>query len=276
MKIPKLSKLVREAEETQDYPASAPRTAPSSAIPVKKLYNVPFYSMSAKEAYDMLKKYAGKLEQIGINVGTPKNLGQGATGNAFEIADHTVMKVTVDQNEANACQRIKGKQLKNVYEVYNVFEVTGDETDRWADKRFFIHQELLATPPAEILNHWYPAKSALNAWQGYEWSPAEEDEKIKKALHGFFRRDYGEPEDMMHIYEPLEKAMFQIQNGLKELEENKIMFKDYHNKNIMLRPSTQQLVLIDLGVSRSPRAKIDKLEAKALESLFKHQMERIL
>jgi serine/threonine protein kinase len=274
MKIPKLSKLV---EQTTDVD-SGPRTAPTSAVPDKKLHDVPFYAMSAKEAYDVLKSFSGKLEQAaGIDVGAaPQNLGQGATGNAFRIADNTVMKVTVDRNEANACQRIKGKQLKNVYEIYNVFEVVEEGSVKWADKKYFIHQEFLAKPDNTITNYWRPANRALKAWQAQEWSPAQEDEKLEKAFYNFFNMEYGDPGLMEHIFKPLHKAMLEVKNGLEELLENKIIFKDYHKNNIMKRPSTGQIVLIDLGVSRSPEARIDKLEAKALESLFKHQMNRIL
>lgn len=270
-KLPTIKKLL----ETQKWPPEpkkdispkvGPRTKPlSSQMPTGK-HPVNMYSMSAPDAYKLIQKFAGRLDQAGIHVGeSPSKLGSGATGTAFDLRDGTALKVTVDRNEANACQRIKGKKLKNVYQIFNVFELDSLNT-------YVIHQELLEPLDPVVRKYWSAVNSALGKWK-YDGHTSDDN----KALEYFeYYWDQSNSEFDKQPHDQLQTAFLEILNGMRELDEHKIEFIDYHVGNIMFRAHTGQHVIIDLGVSKSPEQKINKLEEVALKSLFNHQMARII
>lgn len=65
-----------------------------------------------------------------------KKLGEGAYGSAFDIRDNKVLKITSDASEAFFANKLKGKKLENVYQIYEVYELTSQNK-----KSIFYHNK---------------------------------------------------------------------------------------------------------------------------------------
>lgn len=180
------------------------------------------YSDKAEAKYLELKD---KLTSLGYPT-TGRILGFGSFGVAIEMPGNKVMKITADKTEAKAASLIVGKKLKNVYRVYEVFTLKS-----LRGTFFFI-----------ICEHLQKVSFV--------------DETVDLLTTGNYKKiietEYGgnvknAPPDVQ-----------QIINGLKELDDIGIDFHDVHLGNIMKRGN--QLVLIDLGMSKSPQGQINLYE----------------
>jgi serine/threonine protein kinase len=221
--------------------------------------------MEPHRAQKILDHYKDRLEKAGIKIGeNPEALGAGATGTAYHIGNNKVLKITKDRSEANACNRIKGKKLKNVYEIYDVFEL--DDLGVYV-----IHQELLAPLDPVVTKNWSKSYTALTRAVNRKWSLEEALDELEAEWEG----GWG-PTPEESAKPAVKEAFAQAYNGLKELEENRIIFRDFHYKNIMKRPSSGELVIIDLGVSRSPERAIDKLNEGIIREDWSWHMRRLL
>jgi hypothetical protein len=192
------------------------------------------------QALRLLDKYGESLEKAGVNIsGMPRVLGgdKGAQGTPLDIGG-TVLKFTRDRTEANASYRIKGQKLKNVANVYNVYEL-GDE------HIYVIHQELLDPIDSEIKRYWPEIKEAIDEIALYD-----DFEDAKKRLENEILF-IGDQNLKKKIYD----AGMQAINGAMELRKNKISVNDRHDENVMQRMDGT-LVLIDLGITRSPEVKV--------------------
>jgi len=202
-------------------------------------------------AKELLEPYKKALASKGIDIGTLKVLGHGALGSAFALADGTVLKVTSDQTEAAAAKHTIGKNFKNVYKVFGVYQLGNKE------KHFVIWQELLDRAPiASIFGH--SETPMANAFYGIKSNGFLEptgapDSEIKLRVG-----DYDlPPEQKIELFD----ILHDVSAGLKELNSIGIKFHDFHLNNILFRHADDRYVIIDLGDSNSPRAEIDDLAA---------------
>jgi len=197
----------------------------------------------------ILKKYDYKLAMMGIKPYI--SLGLGTMGMAFATDDNRVLKVTSDKEEANACANILGKKLKNVYEIYDVFQF--DKTGYYG-----ILQEKL-----RLLN-----RNECSFFDSIIISAGIEDSiddfvdgkiDMKYAMHNIVKivKHVG---DVRFVPDSeIEKTIEifkQIFNGLQELK-IRVQFYDVHIGNIMKRGN--DFVLIDIGRSKTAGANIKEI-----------------
>ena len=71
------------------------------------------------------KEVAGKL-----GLSTPRYLGGGGNGFAYEINNNIVLKLTTDISEADAASRLMRGQPKNIATIYKLYKVLDTETDK--------------------------------------------------------------------------------------------------------------------------------------------------
>jgi serine/threonine protein kinase len=173
-----------------------------------------------------------KLEQY--NYKLTELLGTGSYGSAYKLSNGNVMKITGDKTEARSASYIKGKHLKHVYEVYDVFQF------KTLPYKWFIETELL-TP----LSDSETQKLEGSAIAG------EDTRSIKYWFNQLdkLKENYGE----------IPKIAMDIAYGLLELNKLGIEFGDTHAGNIMKRHNGDY-VIIDIGQSRSPEGQIKVLE----------------
>ena len=195
----------------------------------------------------LLDKYKDKFAEKGINVSSPfmKNLGRGKMGQAFQIDDGTVLKITGDPSEAKAAKHIQGKNFKNIYKVFAVYQL--DSTGYFA-----IHQEKLEPLPADP--------------QG-----AQDIDRMVEECMFLYRQEHGMDAINQYLDGQLEgenpqritlvkELVRDMVNGLNELKQAGIQLQDYHLGNVLYDPKTKMNKFIDIGVSRSGQADIEKIE----------------
>jgi hypothetical protein len=205
--------------------------------------------VGSEDALEFLDKYGEALEKAGVEIsGQPKVLGgdRGAQGTPVDIGG-TVLKFTTDRTEANASYRIKGKKLKNVANIYNVFELDSEHV-------YVIHQELLDPLDKDVKIGWSYLKfrKIINNYF--------RNKDKNKALEDFSEEAQYEYGDLnMPIVEKMHKVLEQALNAADELMAHKIIAPDRHDDNVMQRMDGT-IVLIDLGLSRSPEVKVPHVD----------------
>lgn len=91
--------------------------------------NVEQYSLDDRgQSDEFAKVVAGKL-----GLTTPRYLGGGANGFAYEINDNLVLKLTSDVSEADAASRLLRGRPKNIAEIFNLYKIY----DTISNKSFF-------------------------------------------------------------------------------------------------------------------------------------------
>lgn len=220
----------------------------------RRLVGAPVYNLLKKNKY-----YLGKF------------LGSGANGHAFVQKDDPtkVLKITIDDTEANACARLVGVELKNVAKIFEVYKLKisartkylivqerlnefSSQEEMYIDTLFYMWEDYDSIDIAKYKNfkqfweHYLDFLSSKNIGRcAADAGMATED--FKKLLSS---------KKFLIIAE-------QLFNGLRELGKNKIKFYDYHAGNV-LKDRQGNLKIIDLGVSVSPRVPMEILEAKRL------------
>lgn len=58
-----------------------------------------------------------------------KNIGSGMFGNAFDVGGNKILKITKDKTEAINCNKIKGKTLNHIANVFEVKRITLNQTE---------------------------------------------------------------------------------------------------------------------------------------------------
>jgi len=97
------------------------------------------------------RNYSDKLATavaIKLNLTSPKYLGGGGNGFAYEINDNLIMKLTTDISEADAASRLMRGQPKNISIIFNLYKVVDTETDKAV---FVIMQENINDKPLDRL-----------------------------------------------------------------------------------------------------------------------------
>jgi hypothetical protein len=198
--------------------------------------------------------------QAGFDPRAPATLlGAGRMGQAFRVGD-LVVKITTDAHEAQAMWHVANRPdpAGNVVRVQTVARFGRHPV--WA-----IVQELLDPPDrawaqaARLWSRWAIARSrserpfyltVVNVTI-FAWDTFGVDLTGQRA-----NRPVELPDGVAGIVGPFVQWLSSVAGYLAD---NRILFADLHDGNIMRRGS--QHVVIDLGVSRSGPASIDVLEA---------------
>lgn len=189
----------------------------------KEAQRVDTIGMWDGELYDSLNSdeiLNKKLGKLGLAV--TKLLGSGSWGDAFLLSNGNVLKITKDKTEAQSAAYLKGKNLKYVYHVFDVFKFKN------TSKIYFIVQERLS--------------------------------KLSKDLNSSIEWMTTEVPRLKEFMQSTEKDVHDISTGLYELNKLGIAFYDVHPGNIMMRGN--DYVIIDIGQSKSPVGNIQIYEYK--------------
>jgi hypothetical protein len=242
-KLP-LPKNIRLPDHLRDDPDD-PKTFAnkgSSKVPSMQWTDPWAGRVSSSDALAYLEEYEESLKKAGVKIsGEPRVLGddRGAQGTPVDIGG-TVLKFTRDRTEANASYRIKGKKLKNVANIYNVYEL-GDE------HVYVIHQELLQPLDMQIKTNWSMFRVPISIY-------FKTKSKEKALQSGMENIDWNFPGNHS-LRDTFISVLHQSLNAAEELMSNKIIAPDRHSDNVMQRDDGT-IVLIDLGLSRSPEVSI--------------------
>jgi len=103
--------------------------------------NVSFDGVGINEAYyttwkkreiaEDISQFEGQEQEIAnklakhFNIGKMAPLGSGTKGYAYYIPNNKVLKITTDKTEAAESFKIKGKKLKNISNIYDVYALHG-------------------------------------------------------------------------------------------------------------------------------------------------------
>jgi len=213
VKLPTIKKLLVEAELSSQIPrgiSSRPDWTGQGPAP-----------LSPAQAATVLRSYEKKLNKLGIKASpNMKRLGGGKMGFAYDLGD-SVLKLTRDKYEANAAKRIEGKKLRNVYEIYAVYELNDSGI-------YVIHQEKLNPLGPIVKKYWGGVKRAEGrvdkgiAMLALDASRFTDTMNYDDAIHEFesiwAARGSSSPQE----FEEMSDAFTQIVNGLIELKKNKI------------------------------------------------------
>lgn len=174
-----------------------------------------------------------------------RKLGEGQMGGAYFLSNGRVLKVTSDGQEATSSFRVMKSPARLIARIWDVFRYELMAEDR---QGYCIVMEKLRKAPTE--------------WQFFIDKVGEH---LDHQHTGFF---YLTPkaleplidslkDDLDFTMEPAEEAWLRELCG--ELDERQIEFADFHSGNVMQRDDGT-VVMIDLGVSRSPAATMDTVE----------------
>ena len=204
-------------------------------------------SLIPKLTHDVVRANASILQRHGLTPG--KALGSGANGTAYELADGRVIKVTFDATEATSSNHIAGKNLLGVVRIFAVWRAKFSPHG----KAFFVVQERLQPVDKRLKKRFDAMIKSLKdvgvVFRGSSW-----DDIVSKALRG--------PDEMLDVVNELEQLGFdQI---IDSLDAAGVRFHDWHSGNIMTR-GDGGIIVIDLGVSRSPGFQPPVLERRLAE-----------
>lgn len=215
-------------------------------------------SVDEKLGRIVLKKYSQNMARRGIHIQPSATLlGVGSRGAAFDAGGDKVLKITGDKSEAIAANRLKGKNNKHIYNVFDVFQIKGLDV-------FGILQEKLEQLPgsegrkpgkydgpagaltdAIIMTEFPNVVFNASSWdEVLNKMQARANAKLKKMdpqQRDEFKKYFAESIHIMNFYNM--KGMFE------ELKQLGISFKDYHAGNIFRRPGTKEFVIGDIGFS---------------------------
>lgn len=188
--------------------------------------NSPTFAGTYPKLYD---EVFNKLWHRGIKLG--KELGCGAKGCAFEVANKPgfVVKITSDDSEAEASQVIVNKAHPNVCKIYSVWKVNAN----W----FVILMEKL-----NELNE-KEADSVNN------FVDELDTEKVRKLYHYSFNEFLKLTDDSRKKLKPDIGVLHDVFEGLVFLDKNGIHYDDMFSGNV-LRSNSGVYKLIDLGSSK--------------------------
>jgi hypothetical protein len=105
-------------------------------------------------ADELVRDVADKL-----NLTTPKYLGSGGFGFAYEIDDNVVLKITSDVSEADAASKLMRANPEHLSEIYNLYKIHDTENDK---SFFVILQENIADKPIDRIRELQNIISEIN------------------------------------------------------------------------------------------------------------------
>jgi len=263
-------------------------------MPTKQTFNT--YLINTVEDLDKYETlWQKKLADAGYVLG--RCLGEGEHGIAYTLKGNPqILKVTVDQAEAQTSAQLIGKKLKNVATIFKVFRFTSFQG------AYFILQEKLALPSKfevsvvqrgfyfgwnkkrvhttdipiiEAAYACYKAKGAeacISEPELLEFFQSVEPHASKYPLAcGFLilslsSTSFEQVADLFSIKQTY-KVLDQALSGLKQLHEVGIFFRDSHAGNIR---KGQELKWIDLGYKSKGqgKGKIEVVKAKKIMLIY--------
>ncbi|MHA2047013.1 MAG: hypothetical protein ACW99G_19665, partial [Candidatus Thorarchaeota archaeon] len=232
-------------DSAPDTAGSKPLTDPGGMAGKEMDVNDP------KNAEAVLKRFAVKLSKrpslAGKNLDTPRELGAGSQGTAFDVGGK-VLKITKDNKEAVASHKIMGDALKYVAKVEDVFRFPDIPIYGIVQERLNPLDKSDATNFNKLL-----VFTGLPVWLK---SAATWDDAVDKAMSYVEKRkakgDITSPEGKRMIQwadqflDSLEQK-YNVRASWEELKGKGITFSDYQADNLMKRGS--EYVLIDIGLS---------------------------
>ena len=166
-------------------------------------------------------------------------LSSGMNGIAFLIDSNKVLKVTTDRSEAVECSKIKGKKMKHLADIYNVFALKGEY-----EGLFVIVLEYLRISPA-IKDGYKSIKKIFSKHFNYRYGRLSEflDEYSHKMV---------KPEELQIVCSKIAESglddffnqLLQIVNELKAYSISSI---DYTNFNNLGYKPDGSLAYFDMG-----------------------------
>ena len=194
------------------------------------------------------------LAKKGVDIGKLKLLGTGVAGQALEIqGTGRVLKVTTDTTEARAAHGLIGKQLKHVYRIFDVWRFKPPQHEALrvpgapGGKLFGVLQELLEKIPRSPALENALRSMRLVAAPG---AAAGRPEDWRALLAAAKQRGAKGGVDHHRVLRSLETT--DIPKAVDELASVGVAFYDWHQGNLMRRPSDGAVVVIDLGFSSAP------------------------
>jgi len=192
-------------------------------------------------------------------------LGSGSRGIAFALSNGNVLKLTDDKTEASASAVLKGRKLKNIIEIYDVFQlgklpiygVVQEKVKPLSDKFEQLCNEIFA--------FWCSTDSRENAIKS---------NSVDKTLDSFRTA-------LSYVNLKLSKLAGgtvlakQLLNGLLELAANNIAFIDVVYRNVG-KTSDGVVKIFDIGYSKGPKASIPAIKEAKQFTGFKLWVERII
>lgn len=223
------------------------------ADPLTTNFGYVFKKYGGASSSDTIKMIDSVLERIGEPAGNYNFsfLGRGGKANVFWLSDKKrIIKLTVDESDAQASEIVRKKPSKDLLKVYDVFQL-GREL--WG----IVAEKLTPIKGSEV-DRWSNFRSTLETQQDFprfDYITPKYVEKIQDVVE-FLDDDPDDDEEFFSagFYVCLE----QLGVWADELSQRNILWKDLISDNVMHRGRT--LVISDLGrckVSGAPR--IEKL-----------------
>jgi len=207
---------------------------------------VKFFGKDAVAPLDDLEQLI--LDRCGAR--TLTFLGAGQKGSAFATDTGQVVKLTRDKSEANAMAIVANNPTPYIVSVYDVFKLGSKFVKGLI---YGVHQERVAKPSPAWAKFVGLVPAAVLHKSGH---------LTQSAVIEFYNELVAEREDDPGYMSAFTDEKIEWLSGLgKYFDTTGIKFSDFHAGNIMKGKSGNH-VLIDLGVSRSPAARIGVLEAE--------------
>lgn len=207
---------------------------------------------------EIFRQFEKTLSRYDIDLGSIRFLGKGDNGAAYDVGNGKVMKITLDQTEAESAKSIVGRKFENIHEIFAVLKL-GD-----TGKYFILQENLTQLSKAEKskLSKLFDAVTLedaarmSNTWDGMiaaSHKNVDEFENGDQKMHAQVER----------AYEAL-KA-FHVDKMVAQLNEAGIRFFDFHPGNVMKRGNS--FVLIDLGEgAEAPQVSIESIVERIVRS----------
>lgn len=208
-----------------------------------------------------LKANADKLKKHGFDVSTLKVLGHGEMGIAYDAGGDKVLKITTDASEAKASFKIKGKNLKSVVHIDEVWKIPETDPQLYAlatEKLTPLsnNEKDLAKNAFEFIRSHEPAlrSIATDDWDTFVGVLYEELEKDTIQESGL-NPDLPGPANKIrkattrrHTFIVSKLKELRVPEMVDDLRQAGIQFGDYHEDNLMKRGN--EFVINDLGSSK--------------------------
>lgn len=177
-----------------------------------------------------------------IDVTKIQRLGQGTRGIAFAIDENKVLKITDDNQEAASSNTLKGKTLKRVAQIYDVWQFPATKLYGIILERVIPFEQITnkqLTEPLEEIVDIAGLKNLLNKTQG-NW------DSVYNSLFNSQSLFFGKSKEETTL---LQQAFSYLREADQELKQSGLQFFDYNLGNIGMRQGTNQIVIFDIGYS---------------------------
>lgn len=282
------SKMTESTQQTTPHDTKKPglfsfmkghETEPSSG---DKPLNAPKFGGKAddKLGRELISTFHNLMKtKRNLNVSSDvPSLGTGTRGTAYDIGNGQVLKITNDQNEAIASNKLKDLKFKHIVRIDDVFQFG-------STPYFGILQEKLKKVSAadkEKINNsltdtLFPVMLKLS---NYDWNATTLRvlEHIREKTSVMTYKESHRYLNKVGKSWRLLVDKYQIKDMVNELKSAGIHFHDYHAGNIMLRDNGTH-VLIDIGYSKVNSGKdpdiLERLIREIADSLTEAKADMI-